>query len=592
MSLLTTSAILQRGFSGGEPVPFTAVQDQVYGTAVYVHNLTTDTPLLHRNRTVSKDSASIVKLMTAIVVMQQVADPTTETVTYNASADDASPYFDSHTDGDVLTIEDALTQLILKSSNDTGNMLARHVGTALLGGSPTASEARAAFVSEMNTQAAAFGMDDTTFTGPSGGSAASTTAFDVYMMAREAFAFPMLKSIAAMQSATITVTGANARTYTVNHTLPYNDRTRFTSAKTGGKDGVYSVVSYFKATSGSEICIVVLDSTSANDAEISRYRDLPELAMQAMDIDSSLGDEISDGLTDPGARQRWRVRIRDGGNAGGYCAATTMRLLDTANGIPFDLSGATLTASHSRAGQGVALLRDRITYTWWGADKNLPVDKTIEVDFGSGNEKRVGAVQFAARDDFPEQSPRCFDVEYHDGSGWQKAWSERSDRTFYTETELRESVAPYTSGDVAPAIGAHAYWRLVSWRGGNPDYWSVGEIELRDSDGGADLASGGSPLYSQQRSGFEASKAFDNNLSTAWSPAMNPSVPTYIGYHLSSAAAIVQVAMTARDNFTEQMVRDFVVEYSDDGSTWTAAWAGYDQGGAYTASEERIFSAP
>lgn len=119
-------------------------------------------------------------------------------------------------------------------------------------------------------------------------------------------------------------------------------------------------------------------------------------------------------------------------------------------------------------------------------------------------------------------------------------------------------------------MATHAYWRVnisASWFGVNI---AIAEIEMRATRGGADQCAGGTVIKSVEQVSFAAVNAFDNNTATAW--AANNTIPAWIGYHFAAAVDVLEIAITADATFFTIAPRDFTVDFSDDGISWTTAW--------------------
>ncbi|MCW2528304.1 MAG: peptidase D-alanyl-D-alanine carboxypeptidase 1 [Pseudonocardiales bacterium] len=136
--------------------------------------------------------------------------------------------------GQVLTERDALLALLLPSANNVASMLA----TAVAGSEST-------FVSLMNARARALGMDDTTYTDPSGAEASTvSTAEDQLRMARAAMKIPVFAAMVGQRSARVAGIGVLANVDTLL------GRDGFVGIKTGSHDaagGCFMFESRFSA---------------------------------------------------------------------------------------------------------------------------------------------------------------------------------------------------------------------------------------------------------------------------------------------------------------------------------------------------------
>lgn len=99
--------------------------------------------------------------------------------------------------GERLTERQLLEALLIPSGNNIAAMLAVRVA---------GSESR--FISEMNEQARALGMDHTTYTDPSGFAASTvSTAADQLRVLRQAMGLPLFRQIVSMADVTLPVAG-------------------------------------------------------------------------------------------------------------------------------------------------------------------------------------------------------------------------------------------------------------------------------------------------------------------------------------------------------------------------------------------------
>src|SRR5690606_23419360 len=127
---------------------------------------------------------------------------------------------------------------------------------------------------------------------PSGGSGDEniSTARGMTMIAAAAFTNATIQTIANTQERTITVTGANARTYDVLHTSapvrgPSNAQTensRFggvLASKTGAYQSHRSVCALWESPNGTRVLILVVSSSTA----FTRYMDWHGIAFQIVE---------------------------------------------------------------------------------------------------------------------------------------------------------------------------------------------------------------------------------------------------------------------------------------------------------------------
>ncbi|MCX6713550.1 MAG: CapA family protein, partial [Candidatus Vogelbacteria bacterium] len=129
--------------------------------------------IAQKNSTTTWPMASITKLMTALVALDQV-NPLSDVVISDQAV---ATFGDSGglQAGEILTAKDLIFPLLLESSNDAGEALALFAG-------------RANFIKEMNKRAQSIGLTSTIFTDPSGIDAGNTsTVNDLFLLARHIY---------------------------------------------------------------------------------------------------------------------------------------------------------------------------------------------------------------------------------------------------------------------------------------------------------------------------------------------------------------------------------------------------------------------
>lgn len=113
--------------------------------------------------------ASITKLMTALIATEYINLDQFATVPREALVFTSTPRLK---EGDQYTVYQLLFPLLMESSNEAAETIARHYG-------------REIFIKNMNTKAKSIGMTNTTFADPSGASAENiSTAEDLFMLTK------------------------------------------------------------------------------------------------------------------------------------------------------------------------------------------------------------------------------------------------------------------------------------------------------------------------------------------------------------------------------------------------------------------------
>lgn len=136
---------------------------------------------------------------------------------------------------------------------------------------------------------------------------------------------------------------------------------------------------------------------------------------------------------------------------------------------------------------------------------------------------------------------------------------------------------------VAPANGPHRYWRVGDATNPSPGAeWVINEIELLDS-GNVNRALLVTPTAEGGISNSVITELTDGDLTEsvgagAYSGFHNPQAGKWFVFDLGASHTITKVRLYSTPNDTPQYVAPtWKVQYSDNGTTWTAA-------GTYTGS--------
>ncbi len=154
-------------------------------------------------------------------------------------------------------------------------------------------------------------------------------------------------------------------------------------------------------------------------------------------------------------------------------------------------------------------------------------------------------------------------VQFNDGSGFAGSSNFIWDNA--TKTLRLAATSVY---------GARRYWRInVTLNNGSASNWSLTEVVFRTVPGGPQVATGGTASASTTLGGYPASNAFDGNLSNLYVATQSTGWLQY-DFGASNLVAIAEIAIVSRfDGFQTDSPRDFQVQYSDNGSSWTTAWS-------------------
>ena len=170
--------------------------------------------LFAQNIHVQLPPASITKLLTALVVAEHASMDEQVTFSHDAiyNVESGSGNKLGLEEGDVLSVKDSLSVMLLQSSNQAANALAEHVAGS-----------REAFADMMNEKAEALGCRESNFENPSGlnDEAQLTSAYDMALIGAAAFSDPEILEICSAKKATLPPTKNNpeGRTYSLEHKL-------------------------------------------------------------------------------------------------------------------------------------------------------------------------------------------------------------------------------------------------------------------------------------------------------------------------------------------------------------------------------------
>ncbi|MGN0621541.1 MAG: D-alanyl-D-alanine carboxypeptidase family protein [Porcipelethomonas sp.] len=171
----------------------------VYGQSVVLMNLDTESVIYEKNPDMEQMPASLVNIMTAIIVLENCADPDTETIRADKTLYNEFEEYEYQDDlrygeiwdGDTLTVTDYLYALMLTSSCEAANILAYHFGNGNI----------SAFVEKMNEKASEIGAENTYFANPHGlyDPKQITTANDMIKITLYALSVPGFEEIATAE---------------------------------------------------------------------------------------------------------------------------------------------------------------------------------------------------------------------------------------------------------------------------------------------------------------------------------------------------------------------------------------------------------
>lgn len=245
-------------------------EPQISAKSAIVYDITIDKVLYKKNAKEKLPMASITKIMTAIIALENKKPDDKYLVKKDNLVGENSMGL---SEGEVLSLKELLYGLVLVSGNDAAETLASN----FKGG-------RKEFIKSMNNKAKALGLSDTNFTNPSGLEGDGnqyTTAYDLIVITEYALAkFPLFRQVVSTFSYNIEQTNTHKAFYMENET---NLLTSYPGVK-GVKDGYtpeagLCLVTYLDYN-GHKIIGVILGSNNRRQ----EMKDLLDYSLKSIDI--------------------------------------------------------------------------------------------------------------------------------------------------------------------------------------------------------------------------------------------------------------------------------------------------------------------
>ena len=193
------------------PTAFAIEDPNIQATAAILVDPESGMILYEKNAREKRYPASTTKIMTALLVLENVKDLEQTVEVLEEDFENLEPGAPSSgfKAGEVVRIIDLLYDLMLPSGNEAANILARHVGTSV-----------ETFVNMMNSRAKSLGCTGTHFVNPNGLHDENhySTAYDLYLIAREAMQDETFADIVSTAQKTLPATNLQEarKIYTTN----------------------------------------------------------------------------------------------------------------------------------------------------------------------------------------------------------------------------------------------------------------------------------------------------------------------------------------------------------------------------------------
>lgn len=233
----------------------TEKKPEISAKSAIIYDLTTNELLYSKNIKEKTPLASLTKIMTAIIALENKVENDRYLVDKEALVGEDSMGL---TQGEVLTLRELLYGLILVSGNDAAEVLAWNY-----------LYSRRGFLDAMNKKVNSLGLFDTSFTNPTGlegDGNQHTTAYDLLVMTRYALIhFPLFKEVVATSEVQLPYSSLHKYFYLQNETNLLTTYSGVKGVKTGyTPEAGLCLVTYYQDY-GHEIIGVLLGSNNRRD---------------------------------------------------------------------------------------------------------------------------------------------------------------------------------------------------------------------------------------------------------------------------------------------------------------------------------------
>lgn len=247
--------VIQSSFASQYAVlPYGTYNNRPFSSAVLCINNTDNEVLQVSNPFEQIYPASITKIMTTLLVLENGNLNDTVTITEDIHLNDSQAVALGLKVGDTLTVDELLHALLITSANDCAVALARYVAGS-----------EEAFVEQMNARAAELGATHTHFMNPHGlhDDNHYTTAYDLYIMFREVIRHEAFQEITGLAEYTVHYTDGEGNP--VEAVIHNSDR--FISEGYPLEEGITVVAGKTGTTNEAGYCLIV----QAKDATGKEY---------------------------------------------------------------------------------------------------------------------------------------------------------------------------------------------------------------------------------------------------------------------------------------------------------------------------------
>lgn len=264
------------------PINVFAVElPETYSQKIMIYDLTDDKVLLSKNAEEVSDIASITKLMTVLVAIENVNDIRSE-ITITQEMLNGIPWDAAKMGlqvGDIVTVEDMLYAAMLPSAADATHVIAHYVA-----GSTDA------YVDLMNKKASALGMNDTHYQNVIGmdHETHKSSIVDIVTLLKYGLKNPEFKKIYTGKKHTM-LNGVEVRsTVHIMQNVLQRSTERIIGAKTGYTDDAGTCIAAYFKSGGHEMLVITLKAPFVTGASFN-IRDALDLIEF---VDKNYGEQV------------------------------------------------------------------------------------------------------------------------------------------------------------------------------------------------------------------------------------------------------------------------------------------------------------
>ena len=258
-------------------------QPSIYGEAAVLLDASTGQILYGKNIHQQMEPASLTKIMTCLIAIEEGDPDAVLSVSEQAVEDMEDSSTMDVVAGESLSLRELLYGLMLPSANDAANVIAEYF-----------SGGNEGFAQKMNQRAQELELWDTHFVNPNGlnNTEHYTTPRDMAIIARAAFQNPTVAKVASTLSYEFPATKkASARTITMGHKMLYPNDSRYYDGIVAGKTGYTSKAGNTLATcaerDGLRLIAIIMKSSQTHYEDTKALLDYGFALAEAGELSTS-----------------------------------------------------------------------------------------------------------------------------------------------------------------------------------------------------------------------------------------------------------------------------------------------------------------